>query len=86
MKVTVTAKRKGSNHMSENQTKNEPIMQRLRREADYALNSHSRDLVYQTYGKACMAFDLGAITFGQYMELNEKLVKNGMNNPAAGLE
>ena len=86
MKVTVTAKRKGSNNMSDHQTENEPIMKRLHREADHALNSHSRDMAFQTYGKACMAFDLGAITFGQYMELTEKLIKNGVGNPAAGLE
>ena len=86
MKVTVIAKRKGSHHMNDNQAKNELIMKRLHREADYALNSHSRDLVYQTYGKTCMAFDLGVITLGQYMELNEKLIKNGVNNPAAGLK
>lgn len=86
MKVTVTAKRKGSHHMNDNQTKNEPIMKRLHREADYALNCHSRDMAFQTYGKACMAFDLGAITFGQYMELQDKLIKNGVGNPAAGLK
>lgn len=86
MKAIVTVKKKGSHTMNENQNKHEPIMKRLHREADYALNSHSRDLVYQTYGKACMAFDLGAITFGQYMELQDKLIKNGVGNPAAGLK
>ena len=86
MKVTVIAKRKGSYHMNDNQTKNELIMKRLHREADYALNCHSRDMAFQTYGKACMAFDLGAITFGQHMELQDKLIKNGVGNPAAGLK
>ena len=60
----------------------ERIMKELHREADYALKSHSRDLVYQTYGKALMAHDLGAISFRQFKELNQKLVVDGLNNYA----
>ena len=60
----------------------ERIMKELHREADYALNSHSRDLVYQTHGKALMACDLGAISYAQFKELNQKLVVEGLNNYA----
>lgn len=60
----------------------ERIMKELHREADYALNSHSRDLVYETHGKAIMACDLGAISYEQFRELNNKLVRDGLNNYA----
>ena len=50
--------------------------------ADYSLNSHSRDLVYETYGAAKMAYNLGAITSNHFTFLNDKLVVNGLNNPA----
>jgi hypothetical protein len=60
----------------------ERIMKELHREADYALRSHSRDLVYQTHGKALMACDLGAISYEQFKELNQKLVVDGLNNYA----
>lgn len=54
----------------------------LEREAKYALNSHSRDLVYQTYGAAKMARELDAITKPQFARLNEMLVVRGLNDPA----
>lgn len=62
------------------------IYKELKREAEYALNSKSENLTYQTYGKVCMAFQLEAITKEQYYEFNEMLVVNGLNNPKAGLE
>ena len=58
----------------------------LEREAKYALNSHSRDLVYKTYGAAAMARTLGAITHDQFMRLNDMLVTHGLNNPLSRLE
>lgn len=58
------------------------IFTRLEREAKYALNSHSRNLVYQTYGAAKMAWELGAITKPQFYLLNEMLVVRGLNDPA----
>ena len=61
---------------------NERLMKDLHYEADYALKSHSRNLVYQAYGKALMACDLGAISFRQFKELNQKLVVDGLNNYA----
>lgn len=58
------------------------IFSRLEREAKYALNSHSRNLVYQTFGEAKMAFELGAITKPQFYLLNDMLVVRGLNDPA----
>lgn len=58
------------------------IFDRLEREAKYALNSHSRNLVYETYGAAKMAFALEAITKPQFYLLNEMLVVKGLNDPA----
>lgn len=51
----------------------------LMKDSRYAIESASRDLVYQTYGAACMAYNLGAITYKQYEELNTILVKDGLN-------
>ena len=62
------------------------IFSGLERDAKYALNSHSRDLVYQTYGAASMARSLGAITHDQYMRLSAMLVTNALNNPRCRLE
>lgn len=58
------------------------IFARLEREAKYALNSHSRDLVYETFGAAKMAYSLEAITKPQFYLLNEMLVVKGLNDPA----
>ena len=57
------------------------LFARLEREAKYALNSHSRNLVYQTYGAAKMAWELGAITKPQFYLLNDLLVVHGLNDP-----
>lgn len=58
----------------------------LMREAEYALRSKSRDLVYLTYGKALMAWKLRAIGKTQFSILNTLLIRHGLNNPKAGLE
>ena len=57
------------------------IFNRLERDAKYALNSHSRDLVYETYGAAKMAYTLEAITKNQFYLLNDMLVVHGLNDP-----
>lgn len=62
------------------------IFGELRKKASYALNSKSLVLVYQTYGEACMAYQLEAISKNEYFELNEMLICNGVNNSKAGLE
>lgn len=54
----------------------------LERRARYALNSHSRDLVYETFGMAKMARNLGVIAKEQFYKLNELLVVHGINDPA----
>lgn len=57
------------------------LFARLEKEAKYALRSHSRDLVCETYGAAKMAFELEAITKPQFYLLNELLVVKGLNDP-----
>ena len=57
------------------------LFARLERDAKYALNSHSRNLVYEAYGAAKMARYLDAITKPQFDRLNEMLVVNGLNDP-----
>lgn len=62
------------------------IFEELLKKAEYALNSKSLVLVYRTYGEARMARQLGAISDNEYSELNEMLIRNGVNNPKAGIE
>lgn len=54
--------------------KTETVMEQLTREAEYAQQSLSRELLYQTYGKAQMARQLDAITKDEYMEINHATV------------
>ena len=58
------------------------LFARLEREAKYALNSHSRNLVYQTYGGAKMVLEVNATTKPQFYLLNDMLVVHGLNDPA----
>lgn len=51
-----------------------PLFDRLKREAQYAKNSNSERLLYQSYGKASMAYELGAITWEQMREIDELTV------------
>lgn len=62
------------------------VFETLQKEARYALDSKSRDLVFETYGKAKMALSLGAITYEEFMELNTMLIRSGINNSAADLK
>lgn len=64
----------------------ESVLLEIIKDAVYALSSKSLCLVYQTYGKALMARKLEAITRDEFMQLNDMLIVNGVNNPAAGLE
>lgn len=57
------------------------VFAELERRAKYALNSHSRNLVYETFGAAKMARDLEAITYNQFRLLNDMLVVHGLNDP-----
>ena len=46
------------------------IYNQLFNEAEYAQRSLSRDLLFETYGKAKMALQLGVITQNEFMEIN----------------
>ena len=48
--------------------------------ARYAIKCKNRNLVYQAYGFANGVRLTGGITKEQFLELNEMLVKNCMNN------
>ncbi len=61
------------------------IFDELSEKARYALKSRSRDLVYETYGAAKMAYNLDAITKGEFYTLNDMLVRNGLNKPSSGI-
>lgn len=62
--------------------KHEALVKELHRQADYALASHSKHLVYEAYGMVKMAWILDAITSSEFYELNTKLVVKGLNDPA----
>ena len=51
------------------------VLEQLKKEALYAQRSFSTELLYQTYGKAQMASQLGALTFDEFMEINEMTVR-----------
>lgn len=53
----------------------------LLKEAQYASDSYSQNLVYQTYGKAVMARKLKAIDEIQFQALNRALVRDCLNRP-----
>ena len=55
----------------------------LIRKANYAKNSRSLVLMYETYGMAKMARELEAITHDEFLTLNEMLVRDGMNDPSS---
>ena len=55
----------------------------LVKQADYAMASRNRDLMCEAYGAAKMARKMCAITHEQFMQLNDKLVKNGINKPSS---
>ena len=59
---------------------NVSIFEQLKTEARYSLVSFSRDQVYEVYGKAKMAHQLQALTWEQFLTLNDALVRNGLNN------
>lgn len=62
------------------------IYEDLIKEANYALGSKDLCLVHEVYGQAKMARKMCAITKEQFFELNDKLVRRGINNPKAGLK
>lgn len=59
---------------------NVSIFEQLKTEARYALVSFNKDLVNEVYGKAKMAHQLQALTWDQFIVLNNALVYHGLNN------
>lgn len=57
------------------------MFERLVKDAKYAINTNSRDLIMETYGMAKMARELEYISFDEFMKLNSMLIRNGINNP-----
>ena len=53
----------------------------LLKSAKYALNSYSRELVYECLGQMRMAAYLNAITHDEATTLDTMLIRNGLNNP-----
>ena len=60
------------------ETKNVYI--KLLKDAAYALDACSRDLVCEAYGAAKLAYGLKMITWEQFRTLNTMLIVNGINN------
>lgn len=54
--------------------KDETIMEQLVRDTQYAQRSLSRELLMETYGKAKMARQLKAISFIEFMKINNLTV------------
>ena len=57
-----------------NQMQKENIMKQLEKQAWYAQRSLSRDLLYPTYGQACMAHQLEAISSDEFMEISHMTI------------
>lgn len=56
------------------------LVEHLLKRARYAIASKSRDLVYETYGAAKMAWSLEAISREDFYRLNDLLVVKTLNN------
>lgn len=57
------------------------LFENLKKESFYALESKCRDIVFETFGSAKMAFMLGAISHDQFKEIMHMLISEGINNP-----
>jgi hypothetical protein len=55
--------------------------EQLLESAKRAIRSRDRSLFYQEYGAAKEAVHLGAITWDEFMTLNDILVRDGLNKP-----
>lgn len=62
------------------------LYEQLKKEARYALNTRSIERVYEVYGKAKLAQQLGLIEFDRYEQIRAVLVHEGINNPKVKLE
>lgn len=59
----------------------EQIVQRLWKDARYAVNSLSLNLIYKTLGEIEMASDIGAVRYKALGNIHRYLVKDTLNNP-----
>lgn len=57
------------------------VYEKLKKDVAYAKRSYSIKLLYQAHGAIGMAFNLGALTNAQFMELETECVRKGINNP-----
>ena len=55
-------------------TRSLSVFDQIMGHAKYAQASHSTDLIYEAYGEAKMAWQLGAITKDQFYALNNELI------------
>lgn len=56
------------------------VMRKLWKDARYAADSYSLELMYQTYGEYNMALALGMITYEESKELHDYIVVHHFNN------
>lgn len=56
------------------------MFERLVKDAKYAINSNSRDLIMETYGMAKMARKLEYISFDEFLKLTSMLIRDGIDN------
>lgn len=63
-----------------NKRNDEKMVEYLLRNATYAINSKSLNLVYQVYGEASMAYRLKALTWDEFSKLNTLLIRDTLNN------
>ena len=60
--------------------KEESILEYLERTSKYAIASKSRNLVYEAYGEAMMAYRLKALSWPEFSEINALLIRDTLNN------
>lgn len=56
------------------------LYEKLAKDIEYAKRSKSHKLLYEAYGALKMAYNLGAISYPEFTELNIKTVREGLNN------
>ena len=56
-------------------------MERLWKDARYAVSSLSRPLIYKTLGELSMAVNLKAVSYEDVQEIDQYLIRDTLNNP-----
>lgn len=57
------------------------IMAYLSKRTEYAVKSLMRDLIFEVYGEIKMSVNIGAVSYYDVKELEEKLIRGAINNP-----